>query len=537
MSPQPPPPHAPTPGEPADDRAAEASATSPEAAGPQPASETVDVAAPKRRSLGRRILVVTGLVLALPMAVVFGGLGYVLFQVLTNRPDDSPEHEASKNEYLREISEAGVAPASGKAPNVLLVYYDDLGYGDLGFSGDGPIDTPNIDALAESGIVLSNYHAPSPVCTPSRAAMLTGRLAPRADVPDVLFPTGEPMGIMNKVSGVFGLTQAEITIPDVLQASGYETRMIGKWHVGDTEGSLPNDFGFDSFLGSLYSNDINPFEIYRDDEVLLADPVDQTQLDELYTSEAVDFIADASATEDPFFLYFAHNFPHDPLYVSAENEGRSDAGLYGDVVETLDDGIGRIVDELEATGQLDNTVIMVTSDNGPWYLGDPGDHRGRKGSVSEGGQRVPFLVHWPDGLEGGRELSTMTMGTDILPTLLEWLDLPAPDDRQLDGTSMAALLEGTSDVASEHYYFYAGEQLLAVSDGRYKYYAEQPFLHANSGLPVSVATRQGPWLFDLEADQSEAYDVIDSHPDIAADLAAELDRRNQEMADNPRGWS
>jgi len=486
---------------------------------------------PKKR-LGRRILKATALVLALPAMLLVAGLGYVVFELLTNRPDDSPEHEARKEEYVNRLS---ATPVSGDAPNVLLVYYDDMGYGDLGFMGETPIETPNLDALAEAGVVMTNYHAPSAVCTPSRAALLTGRLAPRADVPDVLFPTEGVSNVINTVSGTFGLTQAEITIPDVLGAAGYETGMIGKWHIGDTEGSLPNDFGFDSFLGSRYSNDISPFKIYQDDEVLI-ETVDQTELDELYTDTAVEFIGDAAETEEPFFLYFAHNFPHEPLFTAEENEGRSDAGLYGDVVETLDDGIGRIVDELEATDQLDNTIILVTSDNGPWFEGDSGDHRGRKGSISEGGMRVPFLMHWPDGLDGGRTLDTMAMGTDVLPTLLDLLDLPEPTDRALDGTSMADVLAGTGETVSDHYYFYSSRNLLAVSDGRFKYYPEQPYLYTISGTSFATPYSQGPWLFDLESDSSESYNVLDKYPEVVADLAAELERRNAEMDENPRGW-
>ncbi|WP_062464147.1 sulfatase-like hydrolase/transferase [Demequina soli] len=499
---------------------------------PADAPEATTVDAPHRQGRGKRILKATGLTLAIPGAAVVAGAGYVGFEALTNSPDDSPEHEAAKDEYLASL--AGTT-STGKAPNVLLVYYDDLGYGDLGFTGQTPIKTPNIDRLAEEGVVLTNYHSPAAVCTPSRAAMLTGRLSPRADVTDILFPTGTPMGMINKVTGTFGLTQAEITIPDVLKAAGYSTEMIGKWHVGDTEGALPNDFGFDTFLGSRYSNDIEPFKIYRDDEVLV-DEVDQTEIDGLYTDEAVRFIGESAQSEDPFFLYFAHNFPHEPLYTAAENEGRSDAGLYGDVVETLDDGIGRIVDELEATGQLDNTIIMITSDNGPWHLGDAGDQRGRKGSVNEGGMQVPFLIHWPDGVEGGRTLDTMAMGTDILPTLMDWLDIAAPTDRVLDGTSMAPLLAGQSEKVGDFYYYYASDKLIAVSDGRYKYYRQHPYLYGTSDMSFTAATQQGPWLFDLTTDPAESYDLLERHPDVAETLKAELERRDAEMAENPRGW-
>ncbi len=515
--------------------APEADASKQAAPDAQSAAEHAPVATKTKKKSGRgkRILKGTGLVMAIPGVAALTGVGYVLTQMVTSKPDNSPEHEDSKDDYLDSIAGA----AAEGSPNVLLVYYDDLGYEDLGFMGDTPIQTPNLDALAEDGTVMTNYHSPSAVCTPSRAAMLTGRLAPRAGVPEVLFPSSGAMNLMNLMSDAHGLTQAEITIPDVLQASGYETGMIGKWHIGDKEGSLPNDFGFDSFLGSRYSNDMTPFQIYQDNEVLL-ETVDQTELDALYTDAAVDFIAEAGQSEDPFFLYFAHNFPHEPLYAAEENEGRSDAGLYGDVVEGLDDGIGRIVDELEATDQLDNTIIIVTSDNGPWFQGDAGDHRGRKGMVYEGGQLVPFVVHWPAGVQGGQTIDTMTMGTDLMPTLLDWIDLPAPTDRILDGSSMAPLIAGESDVASEYYYYYAGSELMAVSDGRYKYHARTPYLYTLSGDVFTVGAHvKGPWLFDLEADPSESYDIHDAQPEVAAELKAELERRQAEDQENLRGWS
>ncbi|WP_061961146.1 sulfatase family protein [Demequina flava] len=535
MSSQPPTPGSPdSPDEP---RTASEGAASDSPTPASAESTATGVAEPEPRKHGKckRVLKGTALVFALPIAAVIGGLGYVAFETLTNRPDSPEEHEEAKRDYLAAISREETSGAT-ENPNVVIVYYDDLGYGDLGFTGEGPIETPNIDELAANGMVLSNYHAPSPVCTPSRAAMLTGRLAPRAGVSSVLFPSDEATGLLNKVMGDFGLTQSELTIPDVLQASGYTTGMVGKWHIGDTEGSVPNDFGFDQFLGALYSNDINPFEIYENDEVIIPEPVDQTMLDDLYTDAAVDFISTSAESDDPFFLYFAHNFPHEPLFVSEENEGRSDAGLYGDVVEALDDGIGRIVDELEAAGELDNTVIMLTSDNGPWHEGDPGDHRGRKGDIGEGGTRVPFVAHWPEGIEPGQESDAMAMGTDILPTLLDWLDLPEPDDRIIDGVSMAPLLAGEAEKVGDYYYFYSGKQLLAVSDGQYKYYPRQAYVQPLSGSSFGAPSKQGPWLFDLSIDQSESYNLTMQFPEIAEELEAELERRDAEMEENTRGW-
>ncbi|GMA37615.1 hypothetical protein GCM10025876_38190 [Demequina litorisediminis] len=250
-------------------------------------------------------------------------------------------------------------------------------------------------------------------------------------------------------------------------------------------------------------------------------------------------VIDKGAADDaPFFLYLAHHYPHEPLTTSEDNLGRSDAGLYGDVVEGLDDGIGRLVETLQETGELDNTLLIVTSDNGPWYQGSAGDHRGRKGSVYEGGFLVPFLAHWPAGLDGGRTIDAMTMGTDVFPTVLEWLGIAAPTDRKLDGSSMAGLIDGTSDAASEFYYFYSGLDLLAVSDGRFKYHAVTDYVDAPSGNADGLSvTAQGPWLFDLDADPGENYDVSARYPDVAAALKAEFERRTAEMDVNPRGWN
>lgn len=485
----------------------------------------------------KRAFKILGLILALPLALIFGFALWAGYQILAKKPSDDPDHIASKAAYLQAIASGATGRRDANAPNVVIIFYDDMGYGDLGFTGSKAIRTPNIDQLASDGVVFSNYHSASAVCSPSRAALLTGRLPPRAGVPEVIFPSDSPIRLALYANGNANhLPAEEVTIPEVLLADGYRTGMIGKWHLGDHAPYLPNQFGFESFYGTHYSNDMIPFAIYRNDQVEVPAPADQTQLDGLYTAEAVSFIRQSAATDSPFFLYFAHNFPHQPRAVPRNKEGRSAAGLYGDVVEKLDDGVGEIVSALEATGQLDNTIIILTSDNGPWYQGNSGQSRGRKGQTFEGGMRVPFLIHWPAGFAGNRVIPAMAMGTDIMPTLFDWIGLPLPQDRVIDGSSLRPLLEGTAKKAHDFTYFYAGNLLSAVSDGRFKYFPRQPYLYAISNSRWAVPSQEGPWLFDLSVDPDESYDVTMKYPQDAVRLKAALDARNKAMTDNPRGW-
>jgi arylsulfatase A-like enzyme len=247
-------------------------------------------------------------------------------------------------------------------------------------------------------------------------------------------------------------------------------------------------------------------------------------------------VQDSAKTEKPFFLYFAHNFPHEPLHAPGHMTGNSAGGLYGDVVEGLDRGVGEIVAALKQSGAYDNTIIILTSDNGPWFEGSPGPNRGRKGQAFEGGVKVPFFIHWPKGLNGGRTLESIAMGTDLFPTLLEWIAIPQPKDRAIDGKSLASLLKGTTQSAHDIVYFYVGNKLMAVSDGRFKYHARQPMLYVVGNQFFAPPTKKGPWLFDLSVDGDESYDVSAKYPDQAKRLKAVLDARVREDAGNLRAW-
>ena len=475
-----------------------------------------------------------GLLLALPVLAVISAIVYVSVKIATYEQLDDAAHMAAKADYLASIARA----APQNAPDLVIILFDDLGYGDVGFTGNQMIATPHMDKLAANGLVLENYYAPAPVCSPSRAAMLTGRMAPRAGLTHVPFPSGTVFDRLNRFFGnPVRLPREEILIADILHAVGYETAMVGKWHMGDHAGSVPTQFGFQRFFGTYYSNDMNPFTLVRGtadagEQISHAAPVDQTALNPLYAEAAERFIAEA-AGDKPLFLYFAHNFPHVPLYAAPSEKGRSDAGLYGDVVQGLDDTVGHIVAALKKRGRLDNTLILITSDNGPWWEGR-GVGRGRKGVSFEGGIRVPFIAHWPQQIKPARS-EALAMGTDLLPTMLDELNLPLPPDRMIDGKSLAATLRGGPS-PHEVLYHYAAGTLMAVRSATHKYRDRKAVAYPTDPVRLPIWQAHGPWLFDMRADSQEAYDISMKHPALAARMKALLDAKNAEMEKNPRGW-
>ncbi|CAI8226027.1 MAG: Arylsulfatase [Alphaproteobacteria bacterium] len=475
-----------------------------------------------------------GLLMALPMLTIILTIVYVSVKIATYEQRDDAAHMASKVDYLKSIARA----APENAPDLVVILFDDLGYGDVGFTGNQIIATPHMDALADKGMVLENYYAPAPVCSPSRAAMLTGRLPPRAGLTHVPFPSGT---IFDRLNRFFGnpvrLPREEILLADILQAVGYETAMVGKWHMGDHAGSVPTQFGFQRFFGTYYSNDMNPFTLVRGtadkgEAISHAAPFDQTQLNRLYAEAAERFIAEA-ATDKPLFLYFAHNFPHVPLYAAPSEAGRSDAGLYGDVVQGLDDTVGRLIAALKQRGRFDNTLILITSDNGPWWEGR-GVGRGRKGVSFEGGIRVPFIAYWPQQIKPARS-AALAMGTDLLPTMLDELNVPPPPDRVLDGKSIAASLRGGPS-PHEVLYHYAAGTLMAVRSATHKYRDRKAVAYPTDPVRLPIWQAHGPWLFDMRADPQEAYDISMQQADMAAQMKALMEAKNAEMKANPRGW-
>ncbi len=517
-------------------------------------------------------------------AVAGGGLAYLLVR----RPS-GPAYPLGVRETVTPLPNV-----PGPGPNIVLINADDLGYGDLSCYGSGAIATPHIDSLAGGGVRFTDFHACDSVCTPSRAGLLTGRYPARMMLDTPLSPGSQPLGkralvrlgyLAGRVglldlatrAASRGLAREEITLAEALKAGGYRTGMVGKWHLGDfgTEPRFnPLRHGFDSFFGVPYSNDMEPFPLYRGEALLDEHIQDQSTLTSRYTEEAVRIIEDAagegrkaarltgSATTEaregdgagrrgaaasdartPFFLYLAHTFPHRPLFASKDFTGASGGGLYGDVVEELDWSVGRVLAALEDAGVAENTLVLFTSDNGPWYQGSPGTFRGRKGQSFEGGHRVPFLARLPGFIPPGSVCTAPAVNLDLFPTLLALAGLALPGDRIIDGADISALLAGASDASPHEFlYLYHHGELEGVRAGRWKYFRETSHyvwpMPANRklGSLTNHTTGPLPLLFDLTTDPGEAYDLAERHPQVVDRLEGVMRAWEAGMASDPLGF-
>ncbi|PXW69804.1 putative sulfatase [Blastomonas natatoria] len=398
-----------------------------------------------------------------------------------------------------------------RPPNIIVIMADDLGWGDIGANGAKLIKTPNIDRLAAQGIRLTSFYAGANVCTPSRAALMTGRYPMRSGMQHVVMPHSD-----------YGLPQSEFTIAEMLHEAGYATGMVGKWHLGHRDEFWPTAHGFDEFTGVAYSNDMQPFDLYHHKTVVQS-PAEQRELTDRYANAATDFISRHRAK--PFFLYYAETFPHLPLAVPDSASGVSEAGLYGDVVEHLDEGIGRILAALQANGIADNTLVILTSDNGPWFEGDAGMFRGRKGGTHEGGFRVPFIARLPGAIAPGQVSQEMAMNIDILPTVAAFAGLKMPTDRTIDGRSLRGVLTKSEPSPHEVLFFFDGNDIAAVRDRRYRlvlstFYRSFPVAFERFGMPL---------LFDLDKDPEERFSYLREQPDVAARLMARVGEMRAEV--------
>jgi len=459
---------------------------------------------------------------------------YLAGRILLYRQVDDEQHLARKRDYLEQVSDQKKDSPAG--PNVVIILFDDLGYGDIGAYGGEAIATPNLDRLASEGLLFRNAYSPSPYCSASRAALLTGRYAVHTALDHVVQVPGSWQDTLERLGGLNRrLPAEEITLAEVLRAVGYATGIVGKWHLGDESPSLPNDMGFDSFYGLLFSNDQGEPVVWNNRDVIEDHPIDQTTLTLRYTEKAVAFIEENR--DRPFFLYLPHTFPHIPLHVGEERLGSSAAGLFGDVVEELDWSTGAVLEALERTGVVDNTLVVVSSDNGPWFQGSPGGVRGRKFDVFEGGMRVPFFVRWPARILPGGVDEDLVVAIDLFPTVLDLLGILSPPDRVIDGTSLVQRFgEGESKPRGPVWFHQVGH-LRAVRDGRFKYHDRHRVPFGNPpDFSFGVWTQKGPWLFDLDLDPDESYDVSERHPETFARMAEMLRARRQELEGNPRGW-
>lgn len=438
----------------------------------------------------------------------------------------------SHRAYLEQVSRAAVK----NTPNIVLVFVDDMGHGDISCFGSTAIQTPNLDRLAAQGAKMNTFYASSPICSPSRFGCLTGRYPTRGFVHGVFFPkSGGLLGkLVNHFSfpyGVRGILPDEITIAEVLQVAGYRTGMFGKWHLGDHSPYLPNENGFETFFGSYYSNDMQPYAYYRNDEIAIEAPADQTQLTKILTGEIEDFIDQHHGS--PFFVYYPSPFPHHPVHASEDFTGSSQGGTYGDCVQELDWSVGRIMDKLAEHHLTENTLFIFTSDNGPWYEGNPGYHRGRKNNSFDGGQIVPMIVAWPQEIAAGIEVDAAAMNIDFFPTILNILGLPLPEDRVIDGADMLPILqEQAQDSPHEHLYFIKGKKVMGVrARDNYKYIDR----HRSENGAYWMA-KQGPFLFNLDHDPNESYNAQSHFPERADQLRERLMAAREDMEQNPRGW-
>jgi uncharacterized sulfatase len=458
------------------------------------------------------------------------------------------------------------AKTAAPRPNVIIIYCDDLGYGDLGCYGSRAIATPNVDRLAREGVRMTDYYACNAICAPSRAGLLTGRYPFRSGVIGNVYPQDEPftrkaareyvggslqgLGVLDLREGevVAGIPAKELLLSEALKTAGYRTAMVGKWHLGDYSidpAYNPRRNGFDVYLGVPHSNDMLPCPLFRNEEMLQENiGSDQAKLTGLYTDEAVRLIRETK--DAPFFLYVAHTFPHQPLYASAQFAGKSKAGKFGDAVEEIDWSVGRIVAALHEEGIADNTLIFFTSDNGPWFEGSAGPFRGRKGQSYEGGFHVPMIAHWPAALPAGTECRTPWLNIDIYPTVLALAGVPLPKDRIIDGRNVIDLLAGRQ-TASPHeaILFCHYDQPEGIRMGQWKYFRRLnryvwPIPLDAAPIPDKLGSSQlgnrWPLLYNLQIDPGESYNVIDTYPDVAEKLEKRLQEWEKNMAANPGGW-
>lgn len=520
--------------------------------------------------------------IALVLAIAL--LTFMIFQLST------PEtYGMSASQFDQSRAKPQQAPALAKTqqvittrPNIIVILADDLGYGDIGIHGSKAINTPNIDQLAAEGVNFTQAYSSAAICSPSRAGLLSGRYPLRSGIIHPIQAAGDSMArkasykaaialsnlaaidMRGGGNAVKGLPADEITIPELLKTAGYRTAVFGKWHLGDfTEWPQfhPHEHGFDHFVGFNMSNDDWPVAFYRNQEKVIDDiGLEQSHYTKLFTDEAIRFIEQDS--EKPFFIFLSQKDPHQPFFPSEQYAGKSKAGPYGDAVEEFDGSVGSIISALKKQGLDENTLLLVTSDNGPWYEGSAGPLRGRKGQSYEGGFKVPLLARWPGKIPAGSQVTQAVMNIDFLPSFAAAAGVQLPQDRIIDGKNFLPLLQGNKDVEKTFeqrpLFFFHDYDIEAIRQGNWKLIANNshyvwpnPIDKADSfigrmagsrdykpeGSAVSVPTL-GTWplLYNLALDPGEAYNVGKHQSQKKQQLHAKLKQWRRGFYANPRGW-
>ena len=441
---------------------------------------------------------------------------------------------------------------STEKPNVIVIFIDDEGYGDVGVYGATGFETPNIDQLASKGMMFTNFYAAQPVCSVSRAGLLTGCYPNRLGFPGALFP-----------SDTIGLNSEEFTMAEMFKEQGYATACFGKWHLGWQKEFLPLQHGFDEYTGLPYSNDMWPnsnltgerlpkdkgrggypvLPIIEGNDVVdsITSLKDQDRLTTLYTEKAVDFIN--RNADNPFFLYVPHTMGHIPLGVSDKFRGKSEQGLYGDVMMEIDWSVGEISKALEKNNLTENTILIFTTDNGPWlnfgnHAGSAGGLREGKATNWEGGQRVPFIIRWPGKTPAGTVCNKLASAIDLLPTFAS-ITNGRLSDNKIDGVDISSLWKGDfNSNPRETVLYYKSDALNAVRKGNWKLvlphtwrsYDTEPGNDGYSGKRLPMSIKQ-PELYDMIRDPGERYNVIEFYPEKVAEIMVEVEKARNELGD------
>ena len=441
-------------------------------------------------------------------------------------------------------SDASARDDAERPPNFVIVFTDDQGYQDVGCFGSPDIETPNLDRMAKEGMRFTNFYVSQAVCSASRAALMTGCYNVRVGILGALGPGAR-----------HGINADEMTFAEVVKRRGYATAIYGKWHLGHHPKFLPTRHGFDDYFGLPYSNDMWPFHptathfpalpLIEGEKVINPNvtPEDQTHLTTWYTERAVKFIE--KNRHRPFLVYVPHSMPHVPLFVSEKFKGKSKRGIYGDVIMEIDWSVGQILETLKKLDLDDNTLVIFTSDNGPWL--SYGDHGGRalplregKGTMFDGGCREACIMRWPGKIPAGGVCDEVAATIDVLPTIASLAGVELPKDRIIDGKDIWPLMSGRPGAKSPHeaYYFYYGRNLQAVRSGRWKLHFPHGYRSLDGrpggtgGKPVRYTQKKiGLALFDLVADIGETTDLADRHPEVVKRLQALAEKARDDLGD------